>query len=114
MVWVVVLTPPIPIDTTEPNPIMKQLLALLSLAALTGLAGCETTPEQAESNQRTLKGAAIGTAAGAIIGNQSGRKGRGAAIGGVTGAAIGNIRTYNEQQRDLEYQRQLNQGHYAY
>lgn len=46
----------------------------------------------------TTRGAAFGTAAGAIIGNQFGSKGKGAAIGGVTGALIGNSRDYRARQ----------------
>ena len=76
---------------------MKKLVTILAIAALSGLTSC--TPEEQEMARRTTRGAAVGTAAGAIIGNQTGNKGRGAAIGGVTGAAIGNTRTYREQQR---------------
>ena len=91
--------------------ILPLLLAAICISSFTSC-----TPEEAEMARRTTGGAAVGAAAGAVVGNQFGHKGRGAAIGGVTGAAIGNTRTYREQQmrqqRDHEMRLQHGGWHY--
>lgn len=64
---------------------MKQLVLGISLAGLLG--GCAG---MSDTQQRTLSGAAIGTAAGAVIGEMAtGRPMTGAAIGAAVGAGSG-------------------------
>jgi len=66
---------------------MKTVITISSLIALVFLTGCDKTSS-------TFGGAAVGTAAGAGIGNAMGGSGGatilGAVIGGLAGAAIGN------------------------
>ena len=65
----------------------KFIVSCLSIAVgSTLLAGCA---EMTETQRTTGTGAAIGTAAGAVIGGLSGRGGKGVATGAVIGAAIG-------------------------
>jgi uncharacterized protein YcfJ len=63
----------------------KKILAVCLLAGLTGCSNMSTT------EQRTLSGAAIGTAGGALIGslNNGRAAGRGALIGAAAGALGG-------------------------
>lgn len=96
---------------------MKQLICVLSLAALIG--GCATPLSTREKG--ALAGGALGAGAGAIIGNQFDHQGKGALIGGALGALGGgligdqmqgqeqwqNAQSYEleEQRRELERQR---------
>ena len=57
----------------------------VTLVAAAICAGCQTTPTQ----QGAVAGAAIGSAAGAIIGHQQGKQGEGALIGAAAGALGG-------------------------
>ncbi len=75
--------------------------AILALAAVAGLGGCQTIQE----NPKATTGAVIGAVAGAVIGHQvSHGKGAyvGAALGALAGGAIGHY--MDEQQRELERQ----------
>jgi len=66
---------------------MKTRNMLLACCLVAGLTGCAN---MSSGEQRTLSGAAIGTAAGALIGGlATGRPMTGAAIGAATGAAGG-------------------------
>ncbi|EHQ52507.1 OmpA/MotB domain-containing protein [Ectothiorhodospira sp. PHS-1] len=90
---------------------MHKTLLILTLAAAMALAGCTTldpyTGEQKVSS--ATKGAAIGAAAGALIGNVTTRRDRtkramvGAGIGALAGAAVGN---YMDRQ-ELELRQRL-------
>jgi len=66
---------------------MKTRKMLLACCLVAGLTGCAN---MSSGEQRTLSGAAIGTAAGALVGGlATGRPLRGAAIGAAAGAAGG-------------------------
>jgi outer membrane protein OmpA-like peptidoglycan-associated protein len=88
----------------------KPLLALL-LAGMVGFTGCTTLDPYTgeERTSRATQGALIGAAAGAVIGNVTGRRDRtkramiGAGIGALAGAAVGN---YMDQQ-EAELRREL-------
>ena len=63
----------------------KRMLVALGLVGV--LAGCSS---MSDTEQRTLSGAAIGTAGGALIGEAaSGKPSTGAAVGAAAGAASG-------------------------
>ena len=74
---------------------MNKPLALLGLVG--ALAGCAN---MSSTEQRTLSGAAIGTAGGALIGGMaSGRPLTGAAIGAAAGAVGGFL--YDRHEKSL-------------
>ena len=74
---------------------MKIRNLLVACCLLGGLAGCAN---MSSGEQRTLSGAAIGTAAGALVGGlATGRPMTGAAIGAAAGAAGGWL--YDRHQR---------------
>ncbi|MGI9240477.1 MAG: YMGG-like glycine zipper-containing protein [Verrucomicrobiales bacterium] len=83
----------------------KRNLSIMILATAAGFVSC--TQEEAQMAQTTTRGAAFGGAAGAVVGNQFGAKGKGAAVGAVTGAVVGNTRTYHEQQREKQREHAL-------
>jgi osmotically inducible lipoprotein OsmB len=75
---------------------MKTRNLLVACCLLGGLAGCAN---MSSGEQRTLSGAAIGTAAGALVGGlATGRPMTGAAIGAATGAAGGWL--YDRHERE--------------
>ncbi|OOG28077.1 cell envelope biogenesis protein OmpA [Thioalkalivibrio denitrificans] len=90
---------------------MKKLLVTLFVAGVVVFTGCTTTdPYTGEQRTaRATQGALIGAAAGAVIGNVTGRRDRtkramiGAGIGALAGAAVGN---YMDQQ-EAELRQQL-------
>ena len=74
---------------------MKTRNLVMACCLVGGLAGCAN---MSSGEQRTLSGAAIGTAAGALVGGlATGRPMTGAAIGAATGAAGGWL--YDRHQR---------------
>jgi uncharacterized membrane protein len=74
---------------------MKTRNLVLVCCLVGGLEGCAN---MSSGEQRTLSGAAIGTAAGALIGGlATGRPLRGAAIGAAAGAAGGGLYDRHEQ-----------------
>jgi outer membrane protein OmpA-like peptidoglycan-associated protein len=88
---------------------LRAPVALVVVAATLALAGCQTmeTATTSPDYQKTRRGAAIGAAAGAVIGLLS--KGDklqnamiGASIGGLAGGAIGNYQ--DRQERKLRQQ----------
>jgi outer membrane protein OmpA-like peptidoglycan-associated protein len=88
---------------------LRAPVALVVVAATLALAGCQTmeTATTSPDYQKTRRGAAIGAAAGAVIGLLS--KGDklqnamiGASIGGLAGGAIGN--SQDRQERKLRQQ----------
>ncbi len=87
---------------------MKRVMSGVVAMAALALAGCETvgTAAQSKTVQGGLLGSGLGAAAGAIIGNQSGRAGEGAAIGAGLGALGGGLmgNALQEQERRLQQQ----------
>lgn len=77
--------------------LMKKLVLVLSLVGL--LAGCAN---MSTTEQRTLSGAAIGTAAGAGIGILTGRPMTGAAVGAAAGAVGGYIYDRHKKSEEEE------------
>jgi hypothetical protein len=73
------------------NP-MKKILLPLTLSATLTITGCAN---MSSTQQRTLSGAAVGTAAGALIGGDS----KGALIGAGVGAASGYIYDKHKQSK---------------
>jgi len=74
---------------------MKTNRVMLACCLVSGLTGCA---DMSSGEQRTLSGAAIGTAAGALIGGlATGRPLRGAAIGAAVGGAGGWL--YNRHEK---------------
>ncbi len=71
----------------------KRFLVTFGLVGV--LAGCSS---MSDTEQRTLSGAAIGTAGGALIGGASGSPVTGAAIGAAAGAAGGYL--YDRHKRN--------------
>jgi outer membrane protein OmpA-like peptidoglycan-associated protein len=90
---------------------MNKPLLMLLLAGIVGFTGCTTLDPYTgeERTSRATQGALIGAAAGAVIGNVTGRRDRtkramiGAGIGALAGAAVGN---YMDQQ-EAELRREL-------
>lgn len=87
---------------------MKQMSLLVIVAGALIVSGCEGigTAAQSKTFQGGLLGSGLGAAAGAIIGNQSGRAGQGAAIGAGLGALGGGLmgNALNEQEKRLQQQ----------
>jgi uncharacterized membrane protein len=72
---------------SDKESMMKTRNLLVACCLVGGLAGCSN---MSSGEQRTLSGAAIGTAAGALVGGlATGRPMTGAAIGAAAGAAGG-------------------------
>ena len=88
---------------------MKTIVAaILSLSlACAGCAGMSDT------QQRTLSGAAIGTAAGGVIGAVAGNTGMGLAIGAVAGAGGGYLYDKHKQTEQAAYQKGVQDGKQA-
>jgi outer membrane protein OmpA-like peptidoglycan-associated protein len=75
----------------------RRSTALLTLAAIVGLAGCESMSEREKG---TAQGAGIGAVAGAVIGAATGGKaGTGAVVGGAVGAIAGNLWSKNMEDK---------------
>ncbi len=90
---------------------ITSIIAVLGLAFVIVVSGCQTVPRGA------ALGGALGAGTGAIIGNQSGHAGEGALIGGVVGAAAGAIasdirarRTKTPEETAKAYDYQPTQG----
>ena len=76
---------------------MKTRNLVLACCLVSGLTGCAN---MSSGEQRTLSGAAIGTAAGALIGGlATGQPLHGAAIGAAAGAAGGWLYNRHEQSQ---------------
>lgn len=84
---------------------MKKTLVLLTLSA--GLFTSCSGPTGPNTQRGAVIGALGGAAAGAVIGNQSGRAGEGALIGAgagaLGGAAIGNAQDTENRRRQYGY-----------
>ena len=77
---------------------------LVTLGILCGCSDMTTT------QQRTLSGAAVGTAGGALIGAIGGNTALGAVIGAAAGATGGYIWDQHKQAEDRAYQRGVQEG----
>ena len=76
---------------------MKTRNLVLACCLVSGLSGCAN---MSSGEQRTLSGAAIGTAAGALIGElATGQPLHGAAIGAAAGAAGGWLYNRHEESQ---------------
>ena len=76
---------------------MKRYSLVLMAVLAVSVSGCA---DMSSGEQRTLSGAAIGTAAGALIGGlATGRPLRGAAIGAAAGAAGGYLYDRHEKSK---------------
>ena len=72
----------------------KNSLILIILVISLALVGCAG---MSDTQQRTLSGAAIGTAAGGIVGAIAGHTGIGLAVGAVAGTAGGYLYDHHEK-----------------
>ena len=86
---------------------MKKIATILVLVISLAFAGCAG---MTDTQQRTLSGAAIGTAGGAAIGALSGNAGWGAAIGAAAGAGGGYLYDRNEKAKEDAYRKGYEQG----
>ena len=92
------------------NRIVGFPVAVLVLAAGTGLGGCATTGtgQVNYAGQGAVVGSLLGAGLGAVIGHQSGETGEGAAIGAAAGA-VGGYVLGNEQDK-VQMQAQTEQA----
>lgn len=74
---------------------MRRIGIPLALAGVMTLSACQNMG--ADTGGRTIGGAAIGAAGGAVIGALTGNWGKGAAIGALAGGASGVL--YDQHQR---------------
>lgn len=86
---------------------MKKIAAVLVLVISLAFAGCAG---MTDTQQRTLSGAAIGTAGGAAIGAMSGNAGWGAAIGAAAGAGGGYLYDRNQKAKEDAYRKGYEEG----
>ena len=88
---------------------MKTPFKILPLGLIAALAGCENVSDAVDDidtrEERAAAGAAVGAAAGGLIGSQSGRAWEGAAIGAAAGGAGGYLTGEDEEDEveDLPY-----------
>lgn len=87
-----------------------RILPAFALAAAMLSAGCAN---MSDTQQRTLSGAAIGTAGGAVVGAIAGNAGMGAVIGAGVGAAGGYIHDRQKKAEEENYQRGVADGQAA-
>ena len=78
---------------------MKAIQILAVLALVMSLAACANQQSTVRTKQGAVAGAALGAAAGGVIGHQKGRGLEGAAIGGTIGAAGGAVLGSAEDER---------------
>lgn len=79
----------------------KTVMAAIAATATTALVGCETVREYDRTAMGSIAGAAVGAAAGTLVGGDDRRNALvGAGIGLLAGAAVGQY--LDQQQRDLE------------
>ena len=84
-------------SVSDKESMMKIRNLVLACCLVGGLTGCAN---MSSGEQRTLSGAAIGTAAGALIGElATGRPMAGAAIGAAAGAAGGWLYNRHEESK---------------
>jgi outer membrane protein OmpA-like peptidoglycan-associated protein len=91
-------------DMMHANRSVRILAALLAALALAGVAGCASMNK---TTKGAVIGAAAGTVAGGVIGNQTGSTARGAIIGAVLGGAAGAIIGHQMDQRAKEIEQEV-------
>jgi uncharacterized protein YcfJ len=79
---------------------MKKFSIVMLLAISLALGGCAG---MSDTEQRTLSGAAIGTAAGGVVGAISGHTGMGLAVGAAAGAGSGYLYDRHEKSKENAY-----------
>jgi hypothetical protein len=84
-----------------------RMLPAAVLAVGLGLGGCA---EMSDTSRRTLTGAGVGAAGGAVIGSLTGDFGWGALIGAGVGAAGGYLYDQHKQTEQAAYQRGVQAG----
>ena len=85
------------IAVSDKETMMKTRNLVLACCLVSGLTGCAN---MSSGEQRTLSGAAIGTAAGALVGQlATGRPLAGAAFGAAAGAAGGWLYNRHEESK---------------
>ena len=77
---------------------MKKQITTLALAAASALSLSNCAQQVSPTQQDTLVGAGIGAAAGALIGNKSGKTAEGILLGGALGGGTGYLVGANKEQ----------------
>jgi uncharacterized membrane protein len=95
------------IGTLEEERRRMRIRTLASLVAAALLIGCA---DMTSTQQRTMSGAAIGTAGGALIGAIGGNTAMGAVIGAAAGATGGYIWDQHKQAEQRAYERGVQEG----
>jgi uncharacterized membrane protein len=80
---------------------MKKLSIVIILVTSLAFGGCAG---MSDTEQRTLSGAAIGTAAGGIVGAIAGHTGIGLAVGAVAGTAGGYLYDHHEKAQQKAHE----------
>ena len=89
---------------------MKKLSIVFILIISLALVGCAG---MSDTEQRTLSGAAIGTAAGGVVGAIAGHTGIGLAAGAVVGATSGYLYDHHEKAKQKAHDETYQQGYKA-
>ena len=89
---------------------MKKLSIVIFLVISLALSGCAG---MSDTEQRALSGAAIGTAAGGIIGAIAGHTGIGLAAGALVGAGSGYLYDHHEKAQQKAHDQAYEQGYEA-
>jgi osmotically inducible lipoprotein OsmB len=89
---------------------MKKLSIVILLVISLAFAGCAG---MSDTEQRTLSGAAIGTAAGGIVGAIAGNTGLGLVAGAVAGTAGGYLYDHHEKAKKASHDKAYEQGYEA-
>lgn len=91
----------------QPASAFRRHLGPVALAASLALAACG---DMSATEQRTLSGAGLGAAGGALIGSITGDAGWGALIGAGVGATGGYLYDRTKKNEDAAYRRGLQDG----
>ena len=89
---------------------MKKVSLIVILAISLALGGCAG---MSDTEQRTLSGGAIGTAAGGVVGAIAGYTGLGLAVGAITGSAAGYLYDHHEKAKKEAHDQAYEQGYAA-
>jgi uncharacterized membrane protein len=93
-----------------PMPARRRGWAAAALALALFGAGCA---DMDDTTRRTVTGAGLGAAGGAVVGSLTGNAGWGALIGAGVGAAGGYLHDRNRRREDDAYRRGLQEGRRA-
>jgi uncharacterized membrane protein len=88
----------------------EQIMKAIVAAMLTLSLACAGCAGMSDTQQRTLSGAAIGTAAGGIVGAMAGNTGMGLAIGAAAGAGGGYLYDKHKQTEQEAYEKGVQDG----